>query len=166
MDELYNNINKNLDDITSTPISKKKFKLKKEKSRTVTLYYKPKTDHIKLTKEDINKIKNKFFGKELIKFRKKMYKHFKSENLDLLNQNLKTIKIKIKYIAPQILLLRFAGGEYYIKKNKIKLIKHFIKDVKNHELLHMSTSSYNKKLKLGFCGFQQINYFKKEVVVK
>lgn len=164
MDELYNNINKNLDDITSTPISKKKFKLKKEKSRIVTLYSKPETNHIKLTNSDINKIKNKFFGKELIKFRKKMYKHFKSENLDLLNQNLKTLKVKIKYIAPEILLLKFAGGKYYIKKNKIKLINFFIKDVINHELFHLSTSYYNEKLELGFCGFQQIDYLKKETI--
>ena len=30
MDELYNNINKDIDDITSTPLYNKKFKLKKE----------------------------------------------------------------------------------------------------------------------------------------
>ena len=93
-----------------------------------------------------------------------MYKHFKSENLDILNNNLKTLKVKIKYIAPEILLLKFAGGKYYIKKNKIKLIKYFVKDVKNHEFLHLSTSSYNKKLKLGFCGLQQIDYLKKETI--
>lgn len=61
MDELFNNINKNIEELTSQPSSKKRFKLKKSKKRTVTIYSKPQVNHIKLNKEDIDKIKKTTF---------------------------------------------------------------------------------------------------------
>lgn len=164
MDNLEKNIDKQIDNITSTPLSKKKFKLKKQKNKTVTIYSKPKVEHIKLNEEDINKIKQQPLGNELIKFRKKLYKKFKSENLNLLNNNIRTLKVKIKYIAPEILLLKFASGKYKFKKNKIELIKYFKEETTNHEFFHMASTFYFKEGKLAFCGFQQINYLKEETI--
>lgn len=151
-------LDKKIDNIISNPLSKKKQNI------TVTIFSKPKLEHIKLTKEDINKIKNKALGNQLIKFRKKLYKKFKSENLNLLNNNIKSLKVKIKYVAPEILLLKFASGKYKIRKNKIELIKYFKDGTTHHELLHMASTFYDKKAKLGFCGFQQINYLKEETI--
>ena len=99
---------------------------------------KPKVNHVKINKKDINEIKTKTLGNELIKFRKKLYRNFKSEYLNLLNNNIKTLKIKIKYISPEILLLKFASGKYKFKKNKIELIKYFKNSSINHELFHMA----------------------------
>lgn len=164
MDNLEKNIDKQIKNITSKPLSKKKFKLKKQKNKTVTIYSKPKVEHVKLNKEDISKIKKQPLGNELIKFRKKLYKKFKSENLNLLNNNIRTLKVKIKYIAPEILLLKFASGKYKFKKNKIELIKYFKEGSTNHEFFHMASSFYFKKGKLAFCGFQQINYLKEETI--
>ena len=87
-----------------------------------------------------------------------------SDNLNLLNNNIKFLKIKIKYIAPEIFLLRFASGKYLIKKNKIELIDFFKDGSTNHELFHMATSFYNKKLKIAYSGFQQILFYKNETI--
>lgn len=164
MIDLENNIDKYIDNISENSFSNKKFKLKKDNYRKITILSKPQINHIKLNKDDINKIKEKPIGNELIKFRKKLYKKFTSDNLSLLNNNIKSLKIKIKYIAPEILLLKFASGKYLIKKNKIELIKYFKEGSTNHELLHMATSFYNKKLKIGYSGFQQIFFYKKESI--
>ena len=159
MDDFYNNIDKSIENITSKSLSKKK-----KKTITVTIYSRPITLQIKLNKEDINKIKEQPLGNELIKFRKKLYKKFKSENLILLNENIKSLKVKIKYIAPEILLLKFASGKYKLKKNKIEIIKYFKEGTSNHEFFHMETSFYFKEGELAFCGFQQINYLKEETI--
>ena len=82
----------------------------------------------------------------------------------MLNNNIKTLKIKIKYIAPEILLLKFASGKYKVTKNKIKLIKYFKEGSTHHEFFHMASTFYFKKGKLAFCGFQQINYLKEETI--
>ncbi|MBR6690122.1 MAG: hypothetical protein IKL65_02195 [Bacilli bacterium] len=164
MDELFNNINKNIEELSSQPSSKKRFKLKKSKKRTVTIYSKPQVNHIKLNKEDIDKIKKQPLGNELIKFRKKLYKIFKSENLNLLNNNIKSLKVKIKYIAPEILLLKFVSGKYLFQKNKIEIIKYFKEGTTKHEFFHMASTFYHKEAMLAFSGFEQINYLKKEIV--
>ena len=165
MDNLEKNIDEQIDNIISSP-SKKIFNFKKKKNITVTIYSRPKLEHIKLNKEDINKIKKQPLGNELIKFRKKLYKKFKSENLNLLNNNIRTLKIKIKYIAPEILLLKFASGKYKLTKNKIELINRFKEGSTNHEFFHMASTFYFKEGKLAFCGFQQINYLKEETLGK
>ena len=77
MNELYDNIDKHLNDVFNTEVSKKKFSLKKKPNKTVTIVSKPIIHHIKLNKEDIDKIKQKPLGKELIKFRKKYLKILK-----------------------------------------------------------------------------------------
>lgn len=164
MNDLEKNIDKYIEDIKSKPFSKKKFSLKKKTPKKVTIYSKPITTHIKLNKEDINKIKKQPLGKELVKFRKKLYKKFRSENLNLLNNNIKSLKVKIKYIAPEILLLKFASGKYKIQKNRIQIIKYFKEGCTYHEFFHMATSFYSKKLKIAFSGFQQILYFKEEII--
>lgn len=164
MSDLHNNIDKYIEDISSSLYSNKKFSLKKKHSRTVRIISKPKISHVKLNKEDINEIRKKTLGNELIKFRKKLYKKFKSENLNLLNNNLKTLKINIKYFAPEILLLKFASGTYEPIKNKIKIIKLFKKGTSKHEFFHMATSFYHNELKIGLCGFAQFIYPLKETV--
>ena len=166
MDNICSKLDEQINKIANTPFENKKFKvkLKKEHPRKITITSKPKVNYIKLNKKDINKIKKNTLGKELIKFRKKLYRNFKSENLNLLNNNIKTLKIKIKYIAPETLLSKFTSGEYKLKVNKIKLINSFKDKSLNHELFHMATSFYIKKLKLGFCGFQQINYLKNDAI--
>ena len=164
MIDLNNNIDKYIDNISSDSFSNKKFKLKKDNYRKVTILSKPQINHTKLNKDDIDKIKEKPIGNHLIKFRKKLYKKFTSNNLNLLNHNIKSLKVKIKYIAPEILLLRFASGTYSIKKNKIELIDFFKDGSTNHELFHMATSFYNKKLKIAYSGFQQILFYKNETI--
>ena len=164
MIDLDNNIDKYVNNISSNSFSNRKFKLKKNNYRKIIILSKPQINHIKLSKDDITKIKEKTIGDELIKFRKKLYKKFMSDNLNLLNNNIKSLKVKIKYIAPEILLLKFASGKYLIKQNKIELIKYFKEGSTNHELLHMATSFYNKKLKIGYSGFQQIFFYKNETI--
>ena len=164
MNNFYENIDKHINDTTYTPSSKKRFSLKKNKIKTYIIYSTPNIEHIKLKKEDIEKIRKKTLGNEVLKFRKKLYKKFTSENLTLLNNNIKSLKVKIKYIAPEILLLKFASGTYNVKKNKIELINFFKEVTTNHEFFHMATSLYYKKGKLGFAGFQQINYLKEESI--
>lgn len=164
MDDIFSNLDEQIKNITSTPFTKKKFKLKKEQPKKITIISKPKPNYIKLNKEDINEIKKNTLGNELIKFRKKIYRNFKSENLNLLNNNIKTLKVKIKYISPEILLSKFTSGEYKLKNNKIKLINCLKYGSINHELFHMASSFYDKKAKLGFCGFHQLNYLKNEMI--
>lgn len=159
MKEIYNVSNEKMNNTLTNFVQNKKIKTKK-----VMFISKPKTKHIKINKDEINKIKKSVMGTELIKFRKKINKHFKSEDLNLLNNNIKSLKIKIKYFAPEILLLKFASGKYNLKRNKIVLIKYFKKDSTNHELFHMATSFYDKNLQIGFCGFQQIIFLKKETI--
>ena len=159
MKEIYNISNERINNILTNLAQNKKIKTKK-----VMFISKPKTKHIKINKDEINKIKKSVMGTELIKFRKKLNKFFKGEDLNLLNNNIKSLKIKIKYFAPQVLLLRFASGKYNLKKNKIELIKYFKKESTNHELFHMATAFYDKYLQIGFCGFQQIIFFKRQTV--
>ena len=155
MNELYEVVEKRIKNIPSN--SNKK--LIKDKSELVVIVSKPKISHIKLTKEDIENIRKKPIGDELLKFRKKICKNFKSENLNLLNNNIKTAKIKIKYFAPEILSLKFSSGKYKLKENKITLINLLKKGSTNHEFFHMATSFYDTKVQTGFSGFQQSFYF-------
>lgn len=157
-------LQKYIDNISYENNSIKKYKLKKDSFRKVTIVSKPQVEPIKLNREDIEKIKEKPIGESLFKFRKKLYKNFKNENLTLLNNNIKSSKVKIKYIAPEILLLRFATGKYNIKTNTIKIIKLFEKWSVNHELFHMASSYYNENLKIGYSGFQQFFFLKKESI--
>ena len=164
MSVLQTDIDKYTNDILCDFLNSKKFKLKKNKTKEITILSKPQANNIKLDKEDINNIKQKSLGNELFRFRKKLYKHFTSNDLNLLNNNIKTLKVKIKYIAPEILLLKFAGGKYKMRKNKIELIKYFKDKCTNHEFFHMATSFYDEKLNIGFSGFQQILFYKKESI--
>lgn len=168
MEDTLQLIEKNIENLTSGSITPttKKFKLKKEKSRQITILSKPIIIVDKIAKEDCKKIKQDTLGIELIRFRKKLYKKFKSDNLKLLNFNIKTLKIKIKYIAPEILLLKFASGKYYIKRNEIKVLNSLKKESLSHELLHMASSIYDPRYNIAFCGFQQINFNKKKTVGK
>lgn len=168
MDDISNLIEKNIDSLVSIPITPttKKFNTKKEKSRQITILSKPIIIVDKITKQDCEKIKQETLGTELIKFRKKLYKKFKNDNLKLLNFNITTLKIKIKYIAPEILLLKFNSGKYYIKRNKIIILNSFKEESLSHELLHMASSIYDPRYNIAFCGFQQINFNKKETVGK
>lgn len=159
MNEFYEVVEERIKDISSETISNSKFKLNKEKTKLIIIASKPKTNHVKLTKEDIENIKKKPIGNELLKLRKKICKKFKGENLNLLNRNIKTVKIKIKYFAPEILLLKFASGKYSLQKNRIKLINLLKEGSTSHEFLHMATSFYDPKVKTGFSGFQQSFYF-------
>lgn len=163
MNDIINNIDKNIDKLFNK--TRLKYKSKKNKRR-VTIFSKPNINPTSLSKEDINKIKNKKFGKDLIKFRKKLYKKINSKNLTLLNNNISSLKVKIKYLAPEILLLNLTVGSYNIQKNKIKVFKSYEKETINHELLHMATTFYDKKLKIGFCGFEQILFCKRELFGK
>ena len=161
MNNIQNNIDKRIQEITSKPFSNKK---RKNKTCKIMILSKPNINHIKLTKEDIKKIKEKALGNELIKFRKKLYKYFQRENLKLLNNNINSLKIKIRYLNPKIFSKKIATGEYKLDKNKVYLLNSFKETAINHEFLHMATSFYDKKLKIGFCGFQQILYLKKQVI--
>ena len=77
MNNLQNDIDKYIDDITYKNNVKKKYKLKKEQFRKVTIVSKPQVESIKLNIDDISKIKQKPLGYELIKFRKKLYESIK-----------------------------------------------------------------------------------------
>lgn len=164
MSNIQNNIDNCTNDVLCNFSKNKRFKLSKTKPKVVTILEKPQISKIKLSKEDINNISESALGNELLRFRKKLYRHFTSNNLKLLNSNIKTLKVKIKYIAPEILLLKFATGKYKIKKNKIEIIKYFKDECTNHEFFHMATSFYDKKLNIGFCGFEQIFFYKKEAI--
>jgi len=155
MNELFKVVEKRIKNIPNNPNKK----LTKDKFELVVIVSKPKISHIKLTKEDIENIRKKPIGNELLKFRKKICKNFKSENLNLLNNNIKTVKIKIKYFAPEILSLKFSSGKYSLQKNRIKLIKLFKEGSTNHEFFHLATSFYDPKVQTGFSGFQQSFYF-------
>lgn len=164
MDNVRNNIDKHIQEISSKSYYNKKFKLKKNKSKIITIFSRPQINNLKLTKDDMQRIKQKSLGKELIKFRKKLYPIFKSENLKLLNNNIKSLKVKIKYFDPKILSLKFSSGKYILKKNKIILLNSFKEGAINHEFFHMATSFYNEKLKIAYCGFQQIYFLKKQII--
>lgn len=161
MSSIQDNIDKRIQEISSTPFSNKKTK---NNTHKIIILSKPKIDHIKLTKEEAKKIKEKTLGNELIKFRKKLYNNFKGEELKLLYNNIKSLKIKIRYFNPKIFSKKIVTGEYKLDKNKIYLLNSFKETAINHEFLHMATSFYDKKLKIGFCGFQQILYLKKQVI--
>lgn len=94
----------------------------------------------KFTKEDAEKLKLQPLGENILKFRKKLYKKFDSHDLQILNNNLKNIKIKVNYFTPKMIFLKFASGSYNIKKNRIKILKYFIKHSFNHELFHVASS--------------------------
>lgn len=159
MNDIINNIDKNIDKLSTQTLTK--YNLEKEQ-RKVTILSKPNITSEKLTKEDIRNIKNKKLGNELIKFRKKLYQKVNNENLSLLNNNLISLKVKIRYLAPEIVTLKVAAGKYNIVKNKITILNQLKNLAINHELFHMATTFYDKKLKIGFCGFQQILFYKKE----
>lgn len=156
MNNMVYNIDKNIDELY-----KKKYRLKEEQ-RKVTILSKPNVTPVKFTKEDIDKIRSKKLGNELIKFRKKLYKKLNNQNLTLLNNNIASLKVKIKYLDPKIFSLKVSAGTYSVKKNKIKLLSFLKNGVINHELIHMATAFYDKKYKIGFCGFQQILFYNGE----
>lgn len=159
MNNIINNIDENIDKLSTQTLTK--YNLEKEQ-RKVTILSRPNITPEKLTKEDISEIKNKKLGDELIKFRKKLYQKVNNKNLSLLNNNLSSLKVKIRYLAPEILTLKVAAGKYNVIKNKITMLNFLKNEALNHELLHMATAFYDKKLKIGFCGFQQILFYKKE----
>ena len=159
MNNIINDIDQNINALSTSTYSK--FKKKKEQ-RKVIIISRPEIIPLKLKKEDLNKIERKPLGKELVKFRKKLYKKINNQNLNLLNNNIASLKIKIKYLAPEILLLKFASGKYNIVKNKITILKLFESSAKVHEFFHLASSYYDKNYKLGFSGFQQIIFEKKK----
>lgn len=97
------------------------------------------------------------FGKDILKFEKELIKNINNEDLNMLYNNLKTLKSKGSIFFLQYLQLRFIGGYYSAKKNKVNIL-HFIKDeVINHELLHMASSTYDENQKISYSGFCQFN---------
>ncbi len=104
------------------------------------------------------------FGKDILNFKKKLAQNLNSKDLNLLYNNLKTIKTKDKLFFLKHFLFLFVGGNYNPKNSKIN-IWHFVKnDVINHELLHMASSIYDDNNKIGFCGFCQFNYKTKSCI--
>ena len=103
-------------------------------------------------KEDKKRILSQNLGKEILNFKNVLEKNINKEELNLLFNNLKTLKTKEKIFFLRFFLLQFIGGNYNPKKNKINVLN-FIKDeVINHELFHMATSVYDNKKKFAFCG--------------
>lgn len=159
MNDIINNLNENISELSSSANSKLK---SENEERKITIMYSPKVAPIKLTKDDLIKIESKPLGKELIKFRKNLYRRFNNQNLKLLNNNLASLKVKIKYIAPEILSLKFFAGKYNMVKNKLTVLKLFEGITAIHEFFHIASSYYEKDCKLGFSGFHQIIFEKGE----
>lgn len=159
MNNIINDIDQNINGLSNSVNSK--FKTENE-TRKITIMYSPKITPIKLTKEDLIKIESKPLGKELVKFRKNLYRKFNNQNLKLLNNNLASLKVKIKYIAPEILSLKFFAGKYSIVQNKLTILKTWENVTKVHEFFHIASSYYEENCKLGFSGFHQIIFEKSE----
>lgn len=159
MSNIINTLNENINNLCNSTNSK--FESECEE-REITILYSPKITSQKLSKDDLSKIKNQPLGKELIKFRKSLYRKFNNQNLKLLNNNLTSLRVKIKYIAPEALMSKFIAGSYNIVKNKLIILKSLEEITKIHEFFHISSSYYNGKDKLGFSGFQQIIFDKSE----
>lgn len=164
MENIQNSIDNLIADIASNTLSRKKVNRKKIEPKKYIILTKPKITTTKIKNTDIETSRQKVLGPELIKFRKKLYKHFKGNDLMLLNNNFKTLKIKIKYLAPETLLLRFVSGRYILKRNKIMILNNQKNNSTNHEFFHMASSYYDKEADIGFCGFLQIIYFKKHAL--
>jgi len=162
MNNIQNSIDNLVDDIAADTLSRKK--LKKTKTKEFIILSKPKITKTKILKQDIETAKQKTLGPKLIKFRKKLYRHFKGQDLILLNNNFKSLKIKIKYLAPETLLSKFVSGRYKLEKNKIIIINNKKKNSINHEFFHMASAFYDKEAKIAFCGFLQIIYFTKQAL--
>ena len=97
------------------------------------------------------KNKSKEINDILVNFIKVMEANFSKKDLTNMYNNLLTLKIvpkKDNFIDNLLSLYKL--GEYYCKKNKIKLYTDNVKEVLNHELLHMS--SYSKRNNLRYVG--------------
>lgn len=159
MNDIINNLNENICELSSSANSK--FETDNEQKK-ITIMYSPIVTPIKLTKDDLIKIESKPLGKELVKFRKNLYRKFNNQNLKLLNNNLASLKVKIKYLAPEILSLKFFAGKYSIVQNRLTILKILADITKIHEFFHIASSYYEKDCKLGFSGFHQIIFEKNE----
>jgi len=155
MSNIINNIDQNISSLSDSANSK--FKDENEQKK-VTILYSPilKVTPMKLTKDDLSKIESKPLGKELLKFRKKLYRKFNNQNLKLLNNNLASLEVKIKYITPQIFLSKFFAGTYNAVKNKLTVLKILEEITSIHEFFHIASSYYDENHKIAFSGFQQI----------
>ncbi len=91
--------------------------------------------------------------KFLLPYINKLINYLSEEELTLLNERLKTIKVKNGRL--NIINDILYGGMYDIKDNKLT---YYHKSAIGHELIHLASSYYDEERDLSICGFSTYNY--------
>lgn len=139
----------------------KKYKLY---NRNLKKQYYARYDYIKIYKLDIDfnvtniVIESNYeidIEKRIVNFVNKMKEISRKEDLKLLINNLTDITVNVNKF--NVNKLKHIYGFYNVKNNEVNVVKNnYIKTI-NHELLHMSSSYYDKQEDITYSGFSQTN---------